>query len=199
VNRHVLCVGLKSSEIHRGETEVRRPIFSSSSRTSHIGTNTRTTQASPCSQAISALVQSVGGGCSKAGYTRKNPQVVTNLQQTCSNAVPTTCQQDVFALLVDNLLQGCWAQQTCYKFSQQLGIVLQFNNLSTSCEWQPCGNIVTTCWQACYKPAVNTSCWQVARYLRVYLNAKLIRKVSKQSLQHFINLEIFYQRLWLDQ
>jgi hypothetical protein len=51
-------------------------------------------------------------------YTRKNAQVVTNLQQTCSNAVPTTCQQDVFALLVpsvltssqrsvDNLLQGC--------------------------------------------------------------------------------------------
>jgi hypothetical protein len=28
-------------------------------------------------------------------YTRKNAQVVTNLQQTCSNAVPTTCQQDV--------------------------------------------------------------------------------------------------------
>jgi hypothetical protein len=85
-------------------------------------------------------------------YTRKNAQVVTNLQQTsCSNgnAVPTTCQQDVFALLVpslltscqrlvDNLLQGCWAQQTCYKLFQQLVIVLQFNNLSTSCKWQPC-------------------------------------------------------------
>jgi hypothetical protein len=28
-------------------------------------------------------------------YTRKNAQVVTNPQQTCSNAVPTTCQQDV--------------------------------------------------------------------------------------------------------
>jgi hypothetical protein len=56
-------------------------------------------------------------------YTRKNAQIVTNLQQTCSNAVPTTCQQDVFALLVpslltscqwlvDNLLQGCSVQQT---------------------------------------------------------------------------------------
>jgi hypothetical protein len=54
----------------------------------------------------------------EAGYTRKNAQVVTNLQRTCSNAVPTTCHQDVFALLVsslltscqrlvDNLLQGC--------------------------------------------------------------------------------------------
>jgi hypothetical protein len=30
-------------------------------------------------------------------YTRKYIQVVTNLQQTCSNAVSTTCQQDVFA------------------------------------------------------------------------------------------------------
>jgi hypothetical protein len=36
-------------------------------------------------------------------YTRKNAQVVTNLQQTCSNAVPTTCQQDVFTLFVPSL------------------------------------------------------------------------------------------------
>ena len=41
-------------------------------------------------------------------YTRKNAQVVTNLQQTCSNAVPTACQQDVFAiLLVPSLLTSC--------------------------------------------------------------------------------------------
>jgi hypothetical protein len=40
-------------------------------------------------------------------YTRKNAQVVTNLQQTCRNAVPTTCQQDVFALLVPSLLTSC--------------------------------------------------------------------------------------------
>ena len=49
-------------------------------------------------------------------YTR----VVTNLQQTCSNAVPTTCQQDVFALLVPSLLT------TCYK-------VVELNRLVTSC------------------------------------------------------------------
>jgi hypothetical protein len=48
-------------------------------------------------------------------------------------SVLTSCQR-----LVDNVLQGCWAQQTCYKLFQQLVIVLQFNNLSTSCEWQPC-------------------------------------------------------------
>ena len=66
-------------------------------------------------------------------YTRKNAQVVTNLQQTSSNIVPlTTCQQDVFALLIPSLLtsyrrlvllQGCSTQQTCYKFFQQLVIV----------------------------------------------------------------------------
>jgi hypothetical protein len=46
-------------------------------------------------------------GRGNAPYTRKNAQVVTNLQQTCSNAVPTTCQQDVFALLVPSLLISC--------------------------------------------------------------------------------------------
>ena len=44
-------------------------------------------------------------------YTRKNAQVVTNLQQTCSNAVLTTCHHDVFALLVtacsNNLVATC--------------------------------------------------------------------------------------------
>ena len=40
-------------------------------------------------------------------YLREKAQVVTNLQQTCSNAVPTTCQQDVFALLVPSLLTSC--------------------------------------------------------------------------------------------
>jgi hypothetical protein len=40
-------------------------------------------------------------------YTRKNAQVVTNLQQTCTDAVPTTWQQDVFALLVPGLLASC--------------------------------------------------------------------------------------------
>jgi hypothetical protein len=86
------------------------------------------------------------------GYTRKNARVVTNLQQTCSNAVPTTsCQQDVFALLVpslltscqrlvDNLLQGCWAQQTRYKLFQRIVIVLQLSTLS--CGWPSCSNLI---------------------------------------------------------
>jgi hypothetical protein len=42
--------------------------------------------------------------CTMYYYTRKNAQVVTNLQQTCSNAVPTT---GVFTLLVPSLLTSC--------------------------------------------------------------------------------------------
>jgi hypothetical protein len=55
----------------------------------------------------------------QAMYTYKYAQVVTNLQQTCSNAVPTTCQQDVFALLVPSLLNSTDLLQvvptTCYR------------------------------------------------------------------------------------
>jgi hypothetical protein len=71
-------------------------------------------------------------------YTRKNAQVVTNLQQTCGNAVSTTCQQDVFALLVPSLLTNCYKvvkfNRLVTSCSNNLVIVLQFNNLSTSCE-----------------------------------------------------------------
>jgi hypothetical protein len=55
-----------------------------------------------------------------------------------TGCVRTDCSQ-----LFDSLRQGCWAQQTCYKLFQQLIIVLQFSNLSTSCEWrQPCSNLI---------------------------------------------------------
>jgi hypothetical protein len=120
-------------------------------------------------------------------YTRKNAQVVTNLQRTCSNAVPTTCQQDVFALLVpslltscqrlvDNLLQGCWAQQTCYKLFQQLVIVLLFNNLSTSCEWQPCSNYLIY-----YIHDKITAIWLVKRSAIISLIALSRSGKSKQQ------------------
>ena len=69
-------------------------------------------------------------------YTRKNTQVVTNLQQTCSNAVPTTCQQDVFALLVPSLSTS-WQGSlltTCYK-------VVELNRLVTSCS----NNLLSSC------------------------------------------------------
>jgi hypothetical protein len=59
--------------------------------------------------------------------TRKNAQVVTSRQRTCSHVVPTSCQQDVFALLVPSLLTTCYTRllrstdllqvvpKTCYR------------------------------------------------------------------------------------
>jgi hypothetical protein len=107
-------------------------------------------------------------------YTHKSAQVVTNLQQTYSNAVPTICQQDVFALLVAT---ACWQLATRLlnltdlfqqdKLFQQLVIVLQFNNLSTSWEWQPCSNLMkqqhcynllTSLLQACCEHILLSSC-----------------------------------------
>jgi hypothetical protein len=53
-------------------------------------------------------------------YTLKNAQVVTSLQQTCSNVVPTTCEQDVFT--------------SGYK-------VVELNRLVTSCS----NNLLSSC------------------------------------------------------
>ena len=61
-------------------------------------------------------------------YTRKNAQLVTNLQQTCSKSVATTCWQDMCSHWLSqacwqgcykpaaDLLQAWWTQQPCYKF-----------------------------------------------------------------------------------
>jgi hypothetical protein len=85
--------------------------------------------------------------------TRKNAQVVTNLQQICSNAVPTWlvtrirshCWFPSCSQVVNALLRSCWLNRlvtSCGSNNlllfQQLVIVQQFINLSTSCEWQPC-------------------------------------------------------------
>jgi hypothetical protein len=60
--------------------------------------------------AVCALLSSIA-------YTRKNAQVVSNLQQTCSNAIPTTYQQDAFVLLVPSLLTSCQLliSTSCYR------------------------------------------------------------------------------------
>jgi hypothetical protein len=77
--------------------------------------------------------------------SRKNAQVVTNLEQTCRNAVPTTCEQDVFALLVPSLLT------TCYKAVELIRLVPSCsNNLLSSCNSTICQHVklwVTTLWQ----------------------------------------------------
>jgi hypothetical protein len=72
-------------------------------------------------------------------YTRKNAQVVTNLQQTCSNAVPTTCQQDVLShclfLACQQVINS--SLKTCYK-------VVELNNNDFL-------QVVPT---TCYRPAI---------------------------------------------
>jgi hypothetical protein len=86
--------------------------------------------------------------CVAGVYLRKNAQVVTNLQQTCSNAVPTTSQQDVFVLLVPSLLTTCYKvvkldrlvtsfPTTCYRpaiqqFVNKLRVTSLYSNLITA-------------------------------------------------------------------
>ena len=90
-----------------------------------------------------AAMQGMYTACG-SNYTRENAQVVTHLQQTCNNAVPTTCEPDVFALLVPNLLT------TCYKVVELNRLVIScFNNLlsswnSTICQQVVSDNLVAT-------------------------------------------------------
>jgi hypothetical protein len=65
-------------------------------------------------------------------YTYKNAQVVIDLQQTCSNGVSTTCQQDVFPLLAPSLLTSCY---TLFNSTDLLQVV------------------PTTCYRRGYRPA----------------------------------------------
>jgi hypothetical protein len=91
---------------------------------------------------VSSTYQGAWVSIFKAVWTtnvkRKNAQVVTNLQQTCSNTVRTTCQQDVFALLVPSLLT------TCYKVVELNRLVTNCsNNLLSSCNSTICQQVVS--------------------------------------------------------
>jgi hypothetical protein len=77
-------------------------------------------------------------------YTRKNAQVVTNLQQTCSNVVPITCQQDVLALLVPNLLTTCYKDVELNRLVTSCSINLLSLCNSTICQQVVSDNLVAT-------------------------------------------------------
>ena len=114
-------------------------------------------------------------------YTRKNAQLVTNLQQTCSKSVATTCWQDVLALVVPSLLtrllQACSRLATSLMNTTALLQVCS-NNLLSGCNQQLVNKLwvtnlvqldkitalLQTCWQACYKLLASTTCWQVVRF-----------------------------------
>jgi hypothetical protein len=125
-------------------------------------------------------------------YTRKNAQVVTNVQQTCGNAVSTTCQEYVFALLVDKLSTACWQLATRLLSSTDLLQVVpttcycpaiqQFVGDNVVATWWNT-SIVTTCWQVCYKPVANTSCWQVC--YKAVANTSCWQVALKQSCEIF--------------
>jgi hypothetical protein len=68
--------------------------------------------------------------------TRENTQLVTNLQQTCSNAVSTTYYQDVFALLVPTFLTSCQ-----WLVDNSLYNLVDFSRLGTSCS----NNLLSSC------------------------------------------------------
>ena len=63
-------------------------------------------------QSIMVVVFSKGNKGNRPFYTRKNAQLVTNLQQTCSKLVGTNLLQDLFALLVPSLLTSSYKSAT---------------------------------------------------------------------------------------
>jgi hypothetical protein len=128
--------------------------------------------------------------------TRKNAQVVTNLQQICSNAVPTTCHQDTFAVLVPTWLvtrirSHCWFP-SCSQVVNALLRSCWLNRLVTSCGSNNLllfQQLVIRIRSHCWFP----SCWQVVTKL---LTQHLVTSCSNNLLlfqqlvivQQFINL-----------
>jgi hypothetical protein len=126
-----------------------------------------------CLQTCNNLCVFTCAQCTIVNITR----LVTMLFQQFAN------MQDVFAQLIPSrwqIVNGFLT--TCYKVVELNRFVRSFsNNLLSSCNSTICqqvvsdnhvatwwnNSIVTTCWQACYKPVANTSCWQVVRFLRV--------------------------------
>jgi hypothetical protein len=69
------------------------------------------------------------------------------LFQQLVNRMCSHCLFPAYSQVVSGLLATCYKvaelnRLVTYKLFQQLVVVLQFNNLSTSCEWQPCSNFI---------------------------------------------------------
>jgi hypothetical protein len=94
------------------------------------------------------------------------------VNRMCSHCLFPACWQVLNGLLA-----------TSYKVVELNRLVTSCsNNLLSSCNSTICqqvvsdnlvatwwnNSIVTTCWETCYKPVANTSCWEVVRFLRVY-------------------------------
>ena len=123
------------------------------------------------------------------------------VNRMCSHCLFPACWQVVNGLLT-----------TCYKIVELNRLVASCcNNLLSSCNSTTCqqvgsdnlvatwwnNSIVTTCWQACYKPVANTSCWQVVRFLHVYTRLLLliniyILHILSACLPYFLVRQIYF-------
>ena len=80
-------------------------------------------------------------------YSLKTHKFETRVNSMCSHLLTS------FQSLLTSLLQACCEHFFCWQ-------VVSDNLVATRQD----NNIVTTCWQACWKPVVSTSCWQVVRF-----------------------------------
>jgi hypothetical protein len=74
----------------------------------------------------------------------ENLTVLHVIQSRCSNAVPTTCQQEVFALLVPRLLASCWQLATRLLSSTDLSQVVPITCYRPTIQQVVSDNLVAT-------------------------------------------------------
>jgi hypothetical protein len=101
-----------------------------------------------CSRLVAMLFQQlVNRMCSHCLFPAYKVVDLNRLVTSCSNNLLSSCNSTICQQVVSDNLVATW-----------------WNNV-----------IVTTCWQACYKPVANTSCWQVVRFLCVYSNTQFLQ------------------------
>ena len=114
-----------------------------------------------------------------AHYARKNAQVVTNLQQICSNAVPTTCQQNVFALLVPSSLTSCQLS-TYYTVVELNRLVTSYN---TFCLWKHHVNLLLQSFRSVRNIyVVFPQTKSIIRFIAMQTSKKLVASCSNNLL-----------------
>jgi hypothetical protein len=141
--------------------------------------------------------------------------LLTSLLQTYSIA-NTSCWQVVetaLSQLVNMLATSLLRRHSVDKLLKQLcSHNLLRSLLQSYCKHillASCWNsIVTTCWQACYKPIANTSCWKVVGTALPQLVNKLatnllqthfVEKLLKQHCHNLLTslLQTYCKRIWL--